>query len=93
MEFQAILNYLAGTVNLEAQGAANALNGTQQIELTKVMNDLAGTTGLALNGAVKAYARLIGGNPDLDANAALNDALNSLIYPALNLFPAMTLFP
>lgn len=70
-ELAAELNRLAGTTNLDAQGAANVLNGTTQVELVKCMNTLAGTTNLALNGAVKAYAALRGGNPLLDANSAL----------------------
>jgi hypothetical protein len=67
--FRTSMNRLAGTTDLEAQGAAqvwanapgmslvgclNKKNGTDGIELLGVVNALAGTTGLGLNAAAAA---------------------------------------
>lgn len=74
MELQAVLNRMAGTTNMDAQGAANVICGTTQVELVKCLNVIAGTTNLAFNGAAKAVAAMYGGNPLLDANDALDNA-------------------
>lgn len=83
-ELAAELNRLAGTTNLDAQGAANVLNGTSQVDLVKCMNSLAGTTNLELNGAIKAYAALKGGNPALDSNSALIGSVLAVPFPTIS---------
>ncbi len=74
MELQAELNRLAGTTDLDAQGAANILAGTTQLDLVGAINSATGTVGLELNGAVKALATLLDGDATLDANDALDTA-------------------
>lgn len=92
-ELAAELNRLAGTIDLDAQGAANVLAGTTQVDLVKALNLIAGTTGLEFNGAVKAVAILFGSDGSLDANAALVDTVLVLLYPELFLYPSLTLYP
>lgn len=73
-DLTAELNRLAGTTNLDAQGAANILASTTQVDLVKALNIAAGTTNLEFNAAVKALAVALGGNPLLDANGALSSS-------------------
>lgn len=87
------LNYLAGTVGLDAQGAANVFAGTTQLDLVKALNVAAGTSNLEFNGAVKALAIVLGGDASLDANAALLDSIANFLYPLLNLYPSLTVYP
>jgi len=92
-DFTAELNRLAGTTDFDAQDAANILAGTFQIDLVGALNLIAGTVGLEFNGAVKAVAELFGGDSSLDANGALVDTILFFLFPALNLYPSVTLFP
>lgn len=52
-ELAAELNRIAGTTNLDAQGAANVWAGTTNRDLVGALNAKAGTTGLELNGVLK----------------------------------------
>lgn len=82
-ELQYELNRLAGTTDLNAQGAANRIAGTTHLDLVGALNRIAGTTHLDLNGAVKAVAALYGGNSSLDANGALVGAVTSVAFPTI----------
>jgi hypothetical protein len=87
------LNRLAGTTNLDAQGAANVLADTTQVELVKALNLIAGTVGLEFNGAVKAVSAHFGSDSSLDSNGALIDTILFFLFPELTLYPSATLFP
>lgn len=52
----AILNEVAGTTGLEADGAINAFMGTSGVPLVKALNDLAGTSGVELQGVLNVLA-------------------------------------
>lgn len=81
MSLQKHLNNLAGTSELEAQGAANVLAGTTQLDLVGALNAAAGTFHIDLNGVVKVLADLYGGDSSLDANGALANATASPVSP------------
>ena len=87
------LNRLAGSEGLDAQGAANFWLGTTQIDLVRAINLLAHTNNLELNGALKVLAGVFGGNPNLDMADALDTAIKFILYPLLDLFPDLTLYP
>lgn len=89
------LNRIAGTTELDAQGAANAWAETSQNDLVGALNVVAGTTGLELNGVIKLLAFNYGGNHLLDSYDALDTAVSFdlLLFPALDLYPEITLHP
>lgn len=71
-DLPATLNLLAGTVGLDAQGAANQLADTTNLDLLAALNIAAGTVGLEMNAAVRALALAFGITTTLDYNSALN---------------------
>ena len=78
-DLQAELNRLAGTVGLDAAGAANVGAGTDGLELVGALNAWAGTSGLELNGALRALAAVVGGDPSKDGPGALAGAPGALL--------------
>jgi hypothetical protein len=68
LSFQAILNKLAGTTGLEAQGAANVWAGTKGLELLGALNHRNESVGLGLNLVVAEITN----NHGYDATLALN---------------------
>lgn len=76
-DWNAVLNALAGTTNLDAQGAANAwagLTGSAKRELVGALNNKNGSSGLGLNAVCNQLAGLSVYN-GLDALGALNHLL------------------
>lgn len=68
------LNQLAGTVGLDAQGAANVWAGTKNLDLVGALNFKNVSSGLEYNLVVKRLAATYGGYPLLEAEVALSGA-------------------
>ena len=87
------LNRLAGTIGLEAQGAANAWAGTENLDLVGALNLLAHTTHLELNGVLRVLAGVFEGDPSLDGWNSLDAAIKFTLYPLTDLFPDLEVYP
>lgn len=92
-ELRTTLNYLADTIDLDAQGAANAWAFTEQVDLVGALNIKAGTTGLGLNKVLQVLALMWGGDPTLDSGDALDTAIRFTIFPDNVLFPELDIHP
>lgn len=87
------LNYLAGTTDLDAQGAANAWAFTDDIELLGVLNIKNNSVGLGLNEVLRELAVMWGGDPTKEGWSALNTAIRFTLFPDEILYPEVDLSP
>lgn len=90
-ELRTNLNRLAGTSDLDAQGAANAFAGTTQRDLVGALNAVIGTTGIELNGVIKRLASIFNGDSSLDLGDALDTAMT--FFPSTTIFPELNRYP
>jgi hypothetical protein len=70
-ELQKTLNRLAGTSNLDAQGAANVWAGTTGMDLVGALNTKAGVWGMEFNGVCQLLGSQLSNNNQLDGQGAL----------------------